>query len=275
MAKRKGFTLIELLVVIAIIAILAAILFPVFAQARAKARQTTCLSNMKQIGLAVLMYTEDWDERLPAVMAEYCTYWYTTPPYGPIVDPYTWPITSGPGLHFLTEPYTKNKQIFNCPSDPKGSAYVSYEVYASPCDTYSTDFLSDIPFCSTTLWGTIPYKAPQTLSVFKNPSQTVMAWCAPISPTIVADQAAYGKGWTGKIAVNSQDSLNSCWNALLCGAINGAGWNVIVHNGGINACYFDGHARWDRLENLLSPNNKFRVSGRKGLWGPDPGAVGW
>jgi prepilin-type N-terminal cleavage/methylation domain-containing protein len=65
MNKRKGFTLIELLVVIAIIAILAAILFPVFAQARAKARQATCLSNIKQIGLAAMMYLQDYDETFP------------------------------------------------------------------------------------------------------------------------------------------------------------------------------------------------------------------
>jgi len=64
---RKGFTLIELLVVIAIIAILAAILFPVFARAREKARQTSCLSNMKQIGLAFMMYTQDYDETLPGI----------------------------------------------------------------------------------------------------------------------------------------------------------------------------------------------------------------
>ena len=64
MNKQRGFTLIELLVVIAIIAILAAILFPVFAQARAKARQTACLSNMKQIGIGLMMYAQDYDETL-------------------------------------------------------------------------------------------------------------------------------------------------------------------------------------------------------------------
>jgi prepilin-type N-terminal cleavage/methylation domain-containing protein len=63
--SNKGFTLIELLVVIAIIAILAAILFPVFAQAREKARQTSCLSNCKQIGLSLQMYAQDYDETLP------------------------------------------------------------------------------------------------------------------------------------------------------------------------------------------------------------------
>lgn len=62
--NRKGFTLIELLVVIAIIAILAAILFPVFAQAREKARQTSCLSNTKQIATSILMYAQDYDETL-------------------------------------------------------------------------------------------------------------------------------------------------------------------------------------------------------------------
>src|SRR5213080_4811739 len=67
MRKRRGFTLIELLVVIAIIAILAAILFPVFAQARDKARMATCISNMRQIGSALMMYVQDYDETYPYI----------------------------------------------------------------------------------------------------------------------------------------------------------------------------------------------------------------
>lgn len=93
---RSGFTLIELLVVIAIIAILAAILFPVFAQAREKARATSCLSNAKQLGLSVLMYAQDYDETYPVGCPD--NWWY-----------YTWPT--------LTQPYIKNLQILKCPSD--------------------------------------------------------------------------------------------------------------------------------------------------------------
>lgn len=108
LSNRPGFTLIELLVVIAIIAILAALLFPVFAKARAKAQQTVCLSNLKQLGLAILMYASDYDEMLPRDF-------------------------SGPGgIHDPSEnmefnwnnimPYVKNEQIFQCPVEPVGLA---------------------------------------------------------------------------------------------------------------------------------------------------------
>jgi prepilin-type N-terminal cleavage/methylation domain-containing protein/prepilin-type processing-associated H-X9-DG protein len=85
--SRRGFTLIELLVVIAIIAILAAILFPVFAKARAKARQAMCLSNMRQLGTAILSYAQDYDEGLPMGMSynpSQTGWWYLVKPY---IDP--------------------------------------------------------------------------------------------------------------------------------------------------------------------------------------------
>ncbi|MCC7492461.1 MAG: DUF1559 domain-containing protein [Fimbriimonadaceae bacterium] len=100
--RRKAFTLIELLVVIAIIAILAAILFPVFAKAREKARQSSCGSNLKQIGTAAMQYVQDYDETFP---------WY--------VNGTSWadPLSAANTYwgRFL-EPYCKNQQIFGCPS---------------------------------------------------------------------------------------------------------------------------------------------------------------
>jgi prepilin-type N-terminal cleavage/methylation domain-containing protein len=97
--RRKGFTLIELLVVIAIIAILAAILFPVFARAREQARKASCLSNQKQIGTAVLMYAQDFDELLPPQQVGAC---------GNLATSYGWAD--------LIMPYVKNEKVFDCPS---------------------------------------------------------------------------------------------------------------------------------------------------------------
>src|SRR5947209_4171066 len=93
---KKGFTLIELLVVIAIIAILAAILFPVFSQARESARRTACLSNTKQQGLALMMYAQDYDETTPTL-----TYTYAT---NIVIDYWQ-----------LEQPYVKNVDMFYCP----------------------------------------------------------------------------------------------------------------------------------------------------------------
>src|SRR5579872_292317 len=106
--SRRAFTLIELLVVIAIIAILAAILFPVFAQAREKARQISCISNMKQIGLSFLMYNQDYDETFPDAISNQnqgggCA---------PLLD--WWHLNGGYAI--LTNPYIKNGGVLHCPS---------------------------------------------------------------------------------------------------------------------------------------------------------------
>lgn len=97
--QRPGFTLIELLVVIAIIAILAAILFPAFARARENARAASCLSNMKQMGLAIEMYKQDYDG------------WY---PFGARKDP---GVTTD-WYHAFLDPYIKSNQVIHCPSQP-------------------------------------------------------------------------------------------------------------------------------------------------------------
>ena len=107
--SRRGFTLIELLVVIAIIAILAAILFPVFARAREKARQASCNSNVKQLSLGFLMYLQDYDSKFPPQHD-----WNTSGSY------YHWPT--------LIYPYVKNSQLYVCPS---AKAW-NYEYYATP-----------------------------------------------------------------------------------------------------------------------------------------------
>ncbi len=107
--KQRGFTLIELLVVIAIIAILAAILFPVFAQAREKARATSCISNMRQIGLAVRQYVDDNDSTWPIFQA------YNTIDYNGVSAP---PWTANHlGVETEVVPYIKSHEIFHCPDD--------------------------------------------------------------------------------------------------------------------------------------------------------------
>ncbi len=106
---QRGFTLIELLVVIAIVAILAAILFPVFSQAREKARQAACLSHQRQIGLGAQMYAQDYDEVLPRNA-------YADPPRVPEGPHFV--NCSTPRWMDVIQPYIKNVQMFNCPSDP-------------------------------------------------------------------------------------------------------------------------------------------------------------
>jgi len=120
--KRRAFTLIELLVVIAIIAILAAILFPVFAKAREKARQSSCQSNLKQIGLALIQYSQDYDEQMTKAH-------YDGNPGGGTV-----PGSAGKWMEVIA-PYAKSNQIFDCPSKSGtkftpfgGTTYASYAI---------------------------------------------------------------------------------------------------------------------------------------------------
>jgi prepilin-type N-terminal cleavage/methylation domain-containing protein len=110
LARIRAFTLIELLVVIAIIAILAAILFPVFAQARENARKTSCLSNMKQISLGLMQYVQDYDERFPLNRFDW-----------PNV-PYTW--------REAVQPYIRNLEVFRDPSNP--NAVIDTSCWGSP-----------------------------------------------------------------------------------------------------------------------------------------------
>jgi prepilin-type N-terminal cleavage/methylation domain-containing protein/prepilin-type processing-associated H-X9-DG protein len=155
---RRGFTLIELLVVIAIIAILAAILFPVFAQARDKARASACLSNVKQLGLAVQMYAQDYDDTLPIHLGDVNNF---------LAD------KAVANWAKCLSPYVKNTQIYSCPSSvlPPGSTpknspppYNSYQGNAVLLSIKGTALAripnpADIVFCQenyfnwTTIWN--------------------------------------------------------------------------------------------------------------------------
>jgi len=149
---RRGFTLIELLVVIAIIAILAAILFPVFAKAREKARQSSCLSNVKQMELACLQYAQDYDEILPRYADHYCG-------------------TGGRKMWYqVIEPYCKNTQIFYCPSAP--GSFLSIAVgssHVAQCGTAHGLGLAHMQFPA------------QTMNICD--AQTALVYCHVCYPT--------------------------------------------------------------------------------------------
>lgn len=149
---RAGFTLIELLVVIAIIAIIAAILFPVFAQAREAARKTACLSNLRQIGTATLMYAQDYDDQMIGTdLGD---------------DPeYFW--------GDMIEPYMKNRQILNCPSESKRTQF-SAPIFGFPQGIsleWSYNYaVNDIRDESGTRLGA----AHQPLAAFTKPAETLL-----------------------------------------------------------------------------------------------------
>ena len=149
--NRSGFTLIELLVVIAIIAILAAILFPVFAQAREKARQTSCLSNTRQYATATLMYTQDYDETFP---------------FSAIMDG-----TCVSSFYFAVTPYVKNNQITVCPSETQ--ALSTQQALGAPC-TGTPPFTSYSVNSMVFVNGFIPNAAPRSLAGLTLPAESFL-----------------------------------------------------------------------------------------------------
>ncbi len=140
--RRAAFTLIELLVVIAIVAILAALLFPVFAQARGKARETACVSNLRQAGLAFSMYAQDYDGAYPCAVdpADRDTpqIWDSLPAFKAEIPVLPW-------LHIVLQPYAKSREIFHCPSDTGVGIedFTGWELNAAPTcyGKYGTSYL--------------------------------------------------------------------------------------------------------------------------------------
>ncbi len=212
MNQKKGFTLIELLVVIAIIAILAAILFPVFAQAREKARSISCLSNLKQIGEGVMMYVQDYDET--------CMSWgYPQAGLGGGGSgcngtPTVW-------YHHLLYSYVKNWDIFICPSTrwnngagcafwpAQGSAYGDDKIHGT---SYAYNCRAIGCYCHT-----------KGMAVLKRPSELAM---------LADGQWACMRPYLGPPG-NGETATPGC----------GTGYTDI-HSGGVNVAFFDGHAKW-------------------------------
>ena len=213
MRQRKGFTLIELLVVIAIIAILAAILFPVFARAREKARQTSCLSNMKQIVLGALMYVQDYDDMLLGHIAG------ARFPQSPSEPAWAWP---GPYYmwHQQVYPYVKNLQLFTCPSVPTSGLAAQ----ADGTPAYDSTLGYGMNYEMTYFYRSL------NLSNLTRPAQTL--WFADCRSFVV-----YPAFYTFTYPTNPTYGLNG-WARL-----------DIRHNEGANVGFADGHAKWlSRME---------------------------
>ena len=223
--RRRAFTLIELLVVIAIIAILAAILFPVFAKAREKARTSSCQSNLKQIGIAMVQYTQDFDEKF--VKAH-----FDGNPAG---------VTGAAGKWMeAIQPYCKSTQIFDCPS--KNRAILNYQprvvtANATPPPNY---FYSSYA-CNSTYWG-----AGTALMSPMGPAQVSLASCqAPATCIIVIDGNGYFEVAWDTQANQAQPDLT-----LSCPALHSA---YLRHMERANALFCDGHVKAMGMDALIEP----------------------
>ena len=222
--KRRAFTLIELLVVIAIIAILAAILFPVFARAREAARKASCQSNLKQIALGAMMYTQDYDEITPHVAPDYQS-WAVKPiiPGSPGCRTNRWLLWQH-GIY----PYTKNLGILNCPSSeykyPGGSGAGCSRNYYNPFGGISGN-----------VWG-----LNRHMSVFEKPSETIMVLDGGTS------RSRTDGGWP---IIGFHYYLAWWGNRFACNAttVNPR------HNGTANVAFWDGHVKSMKLGALREP----------------------
>ncbi|RYX84130.1 DUF1559 domain-containing protein [bacterium] len=161
--RKSAFTLIELLVVIAIIAILAAILFPVFARARENARRTSCLSNLKQVGLGIMQYTQDYDETMVVIFGDTTNY----------------PTQVFPYWIELIQPYVKSRQLFTCPSvtSPNARYYqssngVAKSYYANASRTWNNTYNDAVNFGAASMTDRPISDQPVKLASFGSPSQT-------------------------------------------------------------------------------------------------------
>jgi prepilin-type N-terminal cleavage/methylation domain-containing protein len=249
MQKRKAFTLIELLVVIAIIAILAAILFPVFAQAKAAAKASVCLSNQKQLTLASLMYTNDYDDDFPDAEPDFQGGGY----WGSGFIGWQYPCGSG---EFdcvyegnAIQPYVKSLALAECPSAPKNFNVYGYRQGDPGFPYYTTDtFNGELNFFATT--------------AVTSPTLTVMFWSGALdngwvgrtmsSPLLNCPNAEttgqYVPNPTGSLAANTQGASDYPL-VYTSGNPNYVfpSYSKWVHNQGDNMSNTDGHVKFHHL----------------------------
>ena len=204
-ARRYGFTLIELLVVIAIIAILAAILFPVFAQARDKARSISCLSNCRQIGMAFMQYTQDYDEFLPLT---------------------TYPVASNSWTDTV-QPYIKIRGVFRCPSDTSQNWSVPL---AGESDVRRASY-----FLNAWMAGVQPYG---NLAAIGSPSSVI--YLAENAENITRDHF-HPFYWGNPSEQTSGYMQNLTFDP---GKDETKELALRRHQGGFNVTYADGHSKW-------------------------------
>ncbi len=248
---RRGFTLIELLVVIAIIAILAAIMFPVFARARERARLATCISNCKQIGLGAMMYVQDYDEVFPVSMPIFTSPsqvnhvgggWVSVP--GGMSGCHT-RLGQHPVLPDVIGPYTKNEGIFTCPTL---NVPVRRNAQGDACEDYT---------------GSYAYRCYDGLGLPGNVSpilRGIDVFAALIfglyAPTFVCPQGPQTSsvGWTAcgaalaSVAKPAEDWLIICYS---WGAHYGASNPDVTSGratGGTPVVYMDGHAKFQPIK---------------------------
>ncbi len=253
---KRGFTLIELLVVIAIISILAAILFPVFARARENARRSSCVSNLKQMGLGFMMYSQDFDEHMPNAFNTYPSSGAYRMPNGNPASAAAQPWYS------LIYPYLKNWQLLNCPSAHTDLYYAGgYNITTFP---YSYNYLSPA-FSSSACNNTY------NCGVSLGPSNNVTGTNAGASLSAIEDAAgtiAVTEGSKGLIRFNParmpvEDDLlfqGQCLNTSHGEVLGNYGPDCLRtrHLGTISTLFVDGHVKampWKTiLGNATDPN---------------------
>jgi prepilin-type N-terminal cleavage/methylation domain-containing protein/prepilin-type processing-associated H-X9-DG protein len=242
--NRCGFTLIELLVVIAIIAILAAILFPVFAQARAKARQTACLSNLKQIGLGVMMYAQDYDEVLPGndpdngYAAGHNQNLGWNAPYNAAV-----PQTRRNWAREI-QPYIKNFGIYVCPSATPRSGFNGGNPPFNECNK------AQFPQCQDTSYALNGITDSRALAVIPTPADIIY-----LREFSIYSRTAQSRPRRSSATATTFQEFNHILYDF-------------IHNEGSNLLYCDGHAKWAKKTALTfpmfgaNPNHSAACAGR-------------